>query len=387
MTILLNKIKDFLKHNHIILLGFIIIVVYVWNRFFRNRIPKELPYEYLSVLGFFILLYICLIFTYILYSLIFSKGGNKLIEIFIDWVFTPIKELEKFIRTLPVIKTYYLSAIEFMMPFLEFSIIKTKLFFILFWLLPRVILLSALIYDVFILKQFHYKYQVILWGLLLFFNRCFKYSLKNILEEEIKNLKSNIETIHTKYVRGVHPLEFEDDDEEDNDIPPTMPLPTDIFIKFQVESIVYKNITREILVWHSTKNLDDNLWKTYAGHPWVFYRRCDDVPSNYVNNFGTVPPRNYNKAWDFILIKEKEYFYEEYNNILKLALVIEHMTKTSNHNLTIKYIKIVIYMMYLICWLYVLIISLPNLDIEALLQALENIIKQLTDPFSDTYEK
>jgi hypothetical protein len=359
----------------------------VWNRFFRNRIPKELPYKYLSVLGFFILVYICLIFTYILYSLIFSKNGNKNMEIIIEWLFTPIKELEKFIRTLPVIKTYYLSAIEFMMPFLEFSIIKTKLFFIIFWLLPRIILLSALIYDVFILKQFHHKYQVILWGLLLFFNRCFKYSLKNILDEQIKNLKSNIGTIHTNYVRGIHPLEFEDDDEEDDDIPPTMPLPTDIFIKFQVESIVYKNITREILFWHSTKKLDDNLWQKYAGHTEVFYRRSSDIPSTYVNNFGIVPPRNYYKACEFIRKKIKEYFFEEYNNILKLALVIEHMTKTNNHNTTIKYIKIVIYMMYLICWLYVLIISLPNLDIEALLQVLEKMIKQLTDPFSDTYEK
>lgn len=71
------------KNNLIIILGFIIFTLYFWNKFIRPRTSKELPLE-LTVLKFFTILYVCIIFTYILISVIFPRKSNDIIEKIIE---------------------------------------------------------------------------------------------------------------------------------------------------------------------------------------------------------------------------------------------------------------------------------------------------------------
>ncbi len=374
MKTLFNKYK-------FIILGFIILSLYFWNRFLRTRISKDLPLN-LSVLGFFTLLYICIIFLYIVISLLFSRKSNPTFEIILDWVYKPIIEFDQWFKQLPFIKPYYEKLLVILLPKLEYAIIKTNTFFWIFWLIPRIILLTAFIVDVMWFHKLHYKYMVILFGLLLFFNRIFKYSLKNTKKDLLIHGNTIIDHITTKYYPGIHPSEFEpkedddDDDDDDDDIDSIMCLSLEIFVEFQTSSIVHANITRNISRISPNWEFYDKLWAEHAGGevPELF----KELPKNYTNKFGTKSPENYNLARDFVYKKLKEIMYATLEKIMKVSLILEHYNKTSN---SYKYTKVTIYSAYFLCWTTVLIISLPTLNIYDLLITLNETWQKIETPF------
>ena len=99
---MIQTIKQFFITYRLIFLGFLLFSLYFWSRFLRSRTSKVLPLN-LSVLRFFILLYICLLFAYIVYSLLFPRKSNDIVEKVIDWVFTPIAEFDKYLKSIPKI--------------------------------------------------------------------------------------------------------------------------------------------------------------------------------------------------------------------------------------------------------------------------------------------
>ena len=154
-----KKFVNFFIKYHLIILGGIIFLIYFWNRFLRSRTSKILPLT-LSTLKFFLILNVCLVFFFILLSLLRSRKQNVFIEQIINWLFTPIIEFDKYIKHLPFIKPYYERILTYSIFKLDFLIIKTQLFYIIFWIFPRIIMLTALFIDVFIFHQLHYKYIV-----------------------------------------------------------------------------------------------------------------------------------------------------------------------------------------------------------------------------------
>jgi len=68
-----KKIYQFI----IIILGIIMLLAFIWLRFIRTRLPKEIPFDF-SLLGFLILLNLCGVYVYILISLLRKpKPMNK----------------------------------------------------------------------------------------------------------------------------------------------------------------------------------------------------------------------------------------------------------------------------------------------------------------------
>jgi hypothetical protein len=359
----LAKIKELVIKYRLILLGCFIFALYFWNRFLRIRTSKYLPLE-LTILKFFSILSICFLFFYIVISLLFPRKVNPIMEEIINWFFIPIAELDKWSKNLTFIKPYYQKILNKIIPLLTYLIIKTNLFYLIFWMLPRMILMTALFIDVFIFHQLHYKYVVLLFGLLLFFNRYLKYSLKNSKDEMIKELQPNIQSIVTEYWPYVHPSELEPDydpdDPDNSDLPPTMSLPLDIFIKFQTDSINQRNVTNSMLI-HPTLPWMNNILKEYNRPPLEKNSSEDD--------------------FNFCFQKTKEILMPQVENIVKISLIIEHYTITSNKNQKINNIKVLIYLNYLLCWLYVLIVSIETLDSNALLYLLNQTWENIQGPF------
>jgi hypothetical protein len=379
--------KAKIKKYSLIIFGFIIFSLYFWNRFLRYRTSKMLPLD-LSLLRFLILIYICGIFTIILISLIRLNKPSPIIDKVIDWLFIPIVEFYKYFKNLPFIKPFHERFLDYIIPKLHYFIIQTPLFFIIFWLFPRLVLLSALFIDIFLFHQLHYKYQVIFVGLLLFFNRCFKYCLKISKNDLISFYELYIKFVHTPYIPYVMPSELEPDfdpnDPEDGiDYSMigliTMSLPLKIFIEFQTESIVYQNITRKINMTVCTSELRNEYWIKYAGGP-----DPDSPPKDYKNNFGDKSPDNYYTAQSFIFEKKDEFGKAAINKIMGISLLLEYYDKTSSDP-KIRTLKILIYFNYLLCWLYVLIFSLPSIHIYEILLSLLLSSHSIHDPFSGTF--
>ena len=83
-------------------LGSLMFLTYLWFRFIRERLPKDIPFN-LSVWGFILLLEITLIYLFVCLSYA-GSSNNKVVKILIDWLFIPLEELHDFFRT-----NYYTS--------------------------------------------------------------------------------------------------------------------------------------------------------------------------------------------------------------------------------------------------------------------------------------
>lgn len=376
------------KNNLIIILGFIIFTLYFWNKFIRPRTSKELPLE-LTVLKFFTILYVCIIFTYILISVIFPRKSNDIIEKIMEWLFTPIEEFDNYLKSFTQIKNYYDKFITYLLPKLDYLIIKTNMLFIILWIIPRIIMLTAFWIDVFIFNQLHYKYYVLLFGLFLFFNRYFKFSLINYKKYLIENNKNYLDAVETPYVSGIHPAELDPDydpnDPDEADILEFMFLPFDIFIKFSTESLVYNNIIRKYDRITTKEQLRKDLWQEHIQEPYIGFYDDKDVPKDYKNIFGDKIPDNYNQATHLVNKKIDEYTLITLKKMLQISLIIEYYKKNINQNPKIKNIKILMYSNTLICWLYILIISLHTLDLNELVITLLKTWLTLQDPFSEDF--
>ena len=373
---MINKVKYIFKYTRVMiirnrkpLLAFIglgIFVAYFWMRFLRTRTVKELPLH-LSIEGFFILLYIVFIFAFIIISLLFIKTSNPIIEKILDIVFIPIKELDKAIKNIPIIKKHHEKFLIKIFPLLEYLINKTNIFFIIFWILPRIILLLVLGLDIFVFAKFEYRYKFLFIGLLLLFNRCFKYSLKNTKNQMYEDNNPFVRGIITKYYQYVHPSELEPDfdpeDEEEGllwgDMATDMELPLDVFINHRVEYLIYRNIDNKYLIAHNTY-CHEYFQIKYLGY--LLPQRIN-LSIEELRNYRT-PLGNYFESWKYIGTKEEEYIDPKVHLLVRIAVLLEYYNKTNNKTPKYKYIKIIIFMGYLICWAYVLIISYPYISTE-----------------------
>ena len=80
----MKTLKEFYNKYKLVILGFILFSIYFWNRFLRSRTSKELPLT-LDLFRFLTLSYICVIFLYIIISLLFPRKMNPIIEKLMDF--------------------------------------------------------------------------------------------------------------------------------------------------------------------------------------------------------------------------------------------------------------------------------------------------------------
>jgi hypothetical protein len=359
-------IKDFYNKYKLTILGCVLFITYFWLRFLRERLPKDLPLN-LSIFGLLILIYICCIFLYILISLLRKPRENPTLEKIIDWLLTPLKEFDKFIKSISFISSTNEALTRYIVYNWDLIINNyMKIFHIIMWIIPHLILVIALSIDVYIFHVFYYKYTMISFGLLLLLNRYIRYSLRRNKDMFIAHLTPFIDHILTDYYPGVHPSELEPDydpnDPDNDEYIPTMALPFDIFIKYQTESILYRETQNSRRVF-TTKLCDSVFWKEETNQ---------ELPENLT--------REESKYLDKIIEKHL-YAYIDY--ALQLSLVIEYYNYINTKNKRFKNLKILIYLNYFLCWFYVLIISLPTLhDFSELYLALFSI-QDYIEPFSE----
>lgn len=188
MKMFKNFFKSLLNFS-LYFVGFSVIVWFLWSKLIRERMPKNIPFE-LTEEKFYILLYICLIYIFIIYFIIFPREGSPFSKIFIKYLYMPITKLDTMLKT----NKYCLEkSMNLLNKLHEFSDpIKTNLFFakkifivlfyISFYILPRIILITVLLLDIFYFKKIENNKNFLLLGLFPLTNRYLKYSLKNVGE-------------------------------------------------------------------------------------------------------------------------------------------------------------------------------------------------------------
>lgn len=304
------------------------ISLYIWNRYIRERLPKDIPLT-LTNLGFCILLYICIIYLVLSISLILNyKSENKYISDMINILYRPLKLLDESIKTNNVIKPYYekllLKTILFTRDILVKSFENPYLkIFIFFQIFPRVILVLALIIDVFWFQQLYYIYKVIFVSILILLSKYLLYSLKYAKEYYTQLLETMADTILTN-----HHLP-----NEESSLMSSRTIRE--FINIQTEALVYDDLKYVYII------LDQNT----------------------------------------ILDETKNTICEGFLEItIMLSVYIEEYRCAENYS-RIRYVKILIFSLYFVCWTMILFLSMQVSDMT-LISSFIMSFSETIEPFS-----
>jgi hypothetical protein len=352
-NMVIKKLKIFITHlihNYKLhLLGLGLFSLYIWVRFIRERLPRDIPFT-LSSIGFIILLYICCIYLFIIIRYLRRpKTNEKVITIIIDWLYIPVETLDTYIKHLPMIKLYYKRFFIFLAYQSDYIMKHTSIFDLTFKILPRIILVTALFIDTFIFHKLFYLYKVLLIGILLFLGKYLLNSFKKLKKELIKEVELKTAFILIKYFPGIRKDVDDDIGDDGDEVPPTMTVTFEKYVETYSEWLVYKDYKFEY---------------TFI----AFYEYSKAMKEKYGCNRRMEIDKEINPK-----IKD----------ILQIGTMLEYYEYMQNDNKALKKIEILIYTNYFLCWLYILIVSLPSLDIDNLFMMLEYTWLYVEEPFSN----
>jgi hypothetical protein len=346
---IINLFKLLIRYI-LILIGLVMLLGYLWFRFVRERLPKDIPFT-LTLMGFIILVYLCLIFAYIVYILLSKTYSpnpiiSKIIKKLLDIIYKPLITLDETIKNNPLIHPYYKSFMDTFPVRFGYLFKEPYYFYYTFVILPRFILVTALCIDTFYYHQLYFIYKVLLIGIFLLFNRYVKYSMKYAKEQLILEWETLFKHIVIPYVPGVSAYEDPDDPnygnpEYEDDVYETMYLSVRKYVNFQSYALVHYNYMKDPHVY-GTEKYDEIFCKKY------------DISQKDL--FSLHKPSPYYS----IYTKEKE---ADLERIMQIPLLIEYYAKADNDT-DIKRLKILIYTNYLLCWLYILIMSFNKLPTD-----------------------
>lgn len=352
---LLEKINNYISKYSLPILGLLIFMAFIWLRFIRTRLPKDIPLKYVSFLGLCILIFICIVYFLTVKYLIKSNktSEKRLIKYFVEFVYTPLESFDTALKHGWDSNTFILRLAKR----LEYFIKDTNLLYWCFFIFPRIILVSILSIDIFIFHKLKYIYYALILTVPILLRKYLIYSFKVTKKHLVTQLEPLFTHIGTPYVAGVHPAEEEDEEVWDPDC--DMPLPLGIFVDFQAKNIVYQGKPQEY----------DYYFSPYY---YKLFREKHGLQEEQL-----LPEQH----WAMIQHEEDTIYIKQIEEIITLASIIEYYNKAHHHNDTFRYIKIVIFSAYFICWFYILIVSLPDVDWVQVAFALWETVLTEKNPF------
>ena len=350
-------------------LGFILISFYIWGRYIRTRLPRDIPFN-LTLWWLVVLIFMCCGYIYIIYRILNPKMPPQIILNFIGQISNIIKAFDNYLKQFSIVSQNYKYIFISLANLINYNNFVTwKKLLIIIDILPQLILLFALIIDVFYYQQLFYFYKVIWMTLLLFLVPFCLYTFNYINELLILYWERNSKHVRIPYMKGVLPPKEDfmheeyDDSEDDFNQPPGY-----MFIPFRTFIQLYFN---EIYFCQNTPNF------RYSVEPTIEWR---------YHFFKT-----YNLTWESSFDKlEFNIIAKDVNIILQLSSILySHKLIITYTNVPYiqRYMKALIYLGYLICWGYILYKSLHTLqDFNITIELLE-ILKEyakIEEPFSQS---
>ena len=317
--------KTLITKYILILLGFILTISFIWFRFMKERLPREIPFD-LSLIGFVLLVFACFTYTYMIITILFNYNptSNSLSSI-VQYIYKPLTTLDEAIKTNSIIKPYYEKFLVYIVT--HTNGINYFKVYLVFDIIPRIILVSALLIDTFYYHCLFLLYKVIIVSLLLFLGRYLKYSFTYAKEQYTFQLESMVNNVITNY---------ENPDTDTYELFLSTPSPRR-FIEIQLNAIVY-----------------DSKEYTYSPLASIEYR------DNYY--------KKHNLSESYILTtKERDLMYVDFYKIMKIVIPLSvHLEEYSVQVEYPKYRKrkSIIFTLYLVCWLFILIVSIPSLSLN-----------------------
>jgi|ERR1700678_96921 len=369
----LNKLLTIIFTSKYVLnlLGFLMLAYFIWYRFLRERVPKNIPFG-LTELGLYILISICCIYVYILFRLIKPKEPSELIRQLLQPLskfYTPWFVLEETIKTNKYIRKIYPEILIYFPRVLRYYktvSIMYKVYLVLY-IIPRTLLLIIFCIDVFYFHRIEYVYTFSFLILYILICRYIIYSLKKTTEECITALDE------------WYFVEITSQDTEDSDY----------FV--DIDSIDWYTTAKSYIEWKYLSDKEhrleikkfidlqsaainfDNTLYSYISSPK--YKLIEKYAIE--NNLTVSYVQSKLEELDPLISKD---FYELIPIVIHLYLAVDNYEYTSNSDNRVKRFNLILITTYLICWIYILFVSFK---IE-LLNTLLNILDKI-EPFSGLF--
>lgn len=166
----INIIKIFIffvqKEIALQVFGFIILCIFIWIRFIKERLPRDIPFD-LSFFSFFILLIICISHIYIIYRILKHVSSNNLTAYLMPLfkiLFSPLIKTNEFILSKKFLRQLLKMLLILLFKLFKHNILINNSDFIYayIYIIPRIIFTFCFVIDIFYLKQLHLIYGCIL---------------------------------------------------------------------------------------------------------------------------------------------------------------------------------------------------------------------------------
>lgn len=340
-------------------IGLIYILYYIWVRFIRERLPKPIPYN-LNFLGFLIIIIIIIIFIYFIYNIKYPKHPTKnMLELLsiLSKLLEPLKILDTTIkneRKLLIIFAYIINKLTL------YNCNRNNQLILLVQFIPKFIVLFSFILDVFYFKKIEIFYFVILINLIPLIFTYIVYSVKKTLELTIQYLEKNymiylLTTFEDEqklnFMYSIFNLKYNDDET----------LNLRFFIAAQADSLVFE---------HDPYSFDcietDYAREAFANK----YNLVLPSSREFIPNYDNIS-RELSK--EFHCLIPKVILLQAFTDIYIINIKQPHKVN----------LVLIILSSYLICWLYILTVSLHTLDLSYLLQALQLTWLKVANPFTE----
>jgi|ERR1700729_1218502 len=356
-----HKIQQIYK-NLLILLGIAIFLTFIWLRFIRKRLPKDIPFQF-TIIGFSLIVFLCLMYSFLTYSLLRKNKTNSFSNIIKEistLIFMPLELLDDFLKN----KLDANNILKIIIPILDYTIIKTNIYYYSLIILPRLVLLSVLMVDTFIFNKLFFIYKALFLGIFLLSNVYIIYSLRKtktnliiLFETYLSQGHINIPYVYELYELLRVDAEKNDDEYDDEDwdhTQPTINIKPDMFVEYQLTI---------------SEKLSYNLASS---------NKCRNIIAEKEN----ITLEELNKKYFKYIDKVLNFLIENLERILQIAYILQKYEVTHNMQ-KIKNIKLLIYTNYLLCWLYILIVSIHTLNIYDIIIMLIRTFLSIPEPFSD----
>jgi hypothetical protein len=337
---MINNIKKILNNiftYFLILLGLLILIWFIWIRFIRVRLPKDIPFN-LNELSFYVLLWICVIYLYIVIRLIKPKNPHPWVTKVVEILYTPLLTLDNFIKMQRNVFTPYRKLLIKFIDYLnELSVHQFIVIYTLSQIIPRLILVSILSFDVFYMHKINIFYSFILLGAIPLLHRYIKYSLKDGKSKLLKILTDKYKRVHLCDRNKVYEEDWEY-------YPEYMPyhdkyLTIEEYYQFLVEDTV--NFKENKIVYIADVYSPESVYNQYAFDKYgtLNVELTSEDSKNIRKDFHLIMPY-------LVDLTINLNFYEKIDEIF-----------------WIKYLRIGIFTEYFLCWSHILMVSYEKVEL------------------------
>jgi hypothetical protein len=366
------------------ILGLILTLYYIWFRFIRERIPRDIPFM-LTPLTFFCLCCICLIYIYVLYRMYRPRNpsyGALILYQYSNKIFKTYYFFDKLLKKNTYINKYlfnfYFKCIK------NLKLYETKInnkLFIIFIIMPKIIILCAFIIDIFYFNKFYLFYYALILGLL---SLCYIYSLYSI-KQYLTLITHKLDKYY--FVKILSTKEQEEEYEKNND-------GTGFFISlshlnFSENYIEAFNLEAFNLDYNSIV-LDPkyfiNLQSTNLIFDFNLYEytciESNEAREYYSKRYNIkLPPESF--VFEHKSDEISKLLAKEFHELMPQAYYFQAFVETHTDLVKINFFKFEKYFItgYLICWLYILGVSIHTLNIRELIEMLNATWEQIKNPF------